>query len=321
MSFNNADERVLTATVSPQEEARAVILPTNNGMQLQIGDVCCAFNCQNSEDHRKLMKLKKLFRGFLTQQPADITIELEGTERLSPEDLNAALSENKYIHEENLFQSTSQAVAGKYDLARGYIKITGERVLANPDMEGNHLNQLFSVAYYSACKLKYGSRLPAMIMHACGILRSGQVVLFTGPSEAGKTTIARFCRKRDGEVINDEMLLVSRPNQYGNGVIVEGAPFLGRVSSRRNVRAPLRCIFLLKKSDKTVVHNLDRPEAYLKLMRQIITPAYIGQKDKRAVISLMSEYSDELTKAIPVYELEFNLDEKSLWRVVGELEK
>jgi hypothetical protein len=321
MSINNAGERILTATVSPQEETTPAVLPTKNAIHLQIGSVCCVLKCQSGEDYRKLMKLKRIYRDYLTQQPADITIELEGTDRLRPEDLNAALSENKYVHEENIFHSTSQAIAGKYDLTQSYIKITGERRLANPEMEGNHLNQLLSLAYYSACKMKYNGRPPAMIVHACGILRSGQAMLFTGPSEAGKTTIARFCRKRDGEVINDEMLLVSRPNQYGNGVTVEGAPFLGGVSSQRNVKAPLRCIFLLKKGDKTMVHNVDRTEAYLKLMRQIITPAYIGQKDKRAVLSLMSEFCDELTKAIPVYELEFNLDEKSLWRVVGELEK
>jgi hypothetical protein len=320
MSVNNASERVLTAIVNPQEEVRTVVLPVKNAINLRIGGVCCAFKCQGAEDYRKLKKLKRIYRSFLTQQPADITVELEGTDRLSLEALNAAISDNKYFHEENLFRSTSQVVAGKYDLARGYIKITGERSLANPDVEGNHLNQLLSLAYYSACKMKYDGRPPAMIIHACGILRSGQVMLFTGPSMAGKTTIARLCRKRDGEVINDEMLLVYRPNQNGNGITVEGAPFLGRVSSRRSVKAPLRCIFLLKKGGKTLVRKLDRAEAYLKFMRQIITPAYIGQKDKRAILSLMSEYSDGMTKAIPVYELEFNLDKKLLWQVLGELE-
>jgi hypothetical protein len=320
MSGNNAGERVLTAMVSTQEQARKAVLPIKDVFCLQLGSVCCALKCRDAEDYKKLMKLKRRYHGFLTQQPADITIEMEGTDRLSPDDLSAAIADDKYFHEENLFRSTSQAVSGKYDLMRGYIKITGERGLANPDMEGNHLNQLLSLAYYSACKMKYDGHPPEMIVHACGILRSGQALLFTGPSEAGKTTIARFCRKQDGEVINDEMLLVSRPDKDGNGIKVENAPFLGRVSSGRNIKAPLRCIFLLKKGSETLIRNMDRAEAYLRLMRQIITPAYIGQKDKRAVLSLMSEFSDVLTKSVPVYELEFNLDEKALWWAVGELE-
>jgi hypothetical protein len=267
-----------------------------------------------------LMKLKRLYNNFLTKQPADITIELEGTDRLSLEALKTAISDNRYFHEENLFRSTSQLVAGQYDLARGYIKITGEWGLVNPEMEGNHINQLLSLAYYSACKRKYDGYLPAMIMHACGVRRGGRAIIFTGPSEAGKTTIARLCGKKDGEVINDEMLLVSRPRNGGEAN-VESAPFTGRISSYRSMKAPLRCILFLKKGDKTCVSHLDRTEAYLKLMRQIITPAYIGQRDKKTILSLMSEFSDEITRAVPVYELEFNLDGKELWRMVGELEK
>jgi hypothetical protein len=312
---------MLTAIVNNQEKAPEEVQSFKEVFRLQIGSVCCSLGCGNNKDLKKLGKLKKLYHGFLTQDSADIILELEGTDSLSQEDLSVAMSENKYFHEENLFRSTSQVVSGKYDLSNGYIKITGERGLANPEMEGNHLNQLLSLAYYSACKMKYDGHPPEMIMHTCGILRSGQALLFTGPSEAGKTTIAHFCRKSDGEVINDEMLLVSHPDNDGNGINVESGPFLGRVFSGRNIRAPLRLIFLLKKGSETVIHNIKRTEAYLKLMRQIINPAYIGQKDKRAVLCLMSEFSNVLTKAVPVYELEFNLDKNAFWRTLEEFEK
>jgi hypothetical protein len=169
--------------------------------------------------------------------------------------------------------------------------------------------------------MRYDGHPPAMIIHACGILRSGQAFLFTGPSDAGKTTIAQLCRKRDGEVINDEMLLLWRPGQNGNGINVESAPFLGKFPSRRNVKAPLRCIFHLKQGSGTRTRRLEKSEAYLKLMKQIITPAYVGQKDKRAVLTLMSEFSDEVTRVIPIYELEFNLDGKSLWQTIKQFEK
>jgi hypothetical protein len=321
MSESNAYGQVLTAIADTPEQSKTAASHVKNVFNVRIGDVCCAFNCQEGEDYQKLAKLKPRYQLFLTRQPADITIELEGTDRLSADDLNVALARNEYFHEENLFKSTSQVVSGIYDLTRGYIKIIGERGMANPQLEGNHLNQLLSLAYYSACKIRYNGQPPAMVVHTCGILRSGQALLFTGPSDAGKTTIARLCGKRDGEVINDEMLLVTRPCENGSGACVESAPFIGRVSSWRYVKAPLRCIFLLKKSHQTRAHRVDRSEAYLKFMRQIITPAYIGQKDKRAVISQMSEFSDEVTRAVPVYELEFSLDRKSFWQTVRDLEK
>ncbi len=321
MSGNDAYGRLSVVSVSTQEGVRPAVLTMKNAINLRIGNVCCSLICRDANDCRKLEKIKRLYQGFLTNQPGDVTVELKGTERLNPGELNAALAENKYTHEENMFRSTSQVVAGQYDLARGYIKITGERNLINPDIECNHLNQLLSLAYYTACKITHNGIPPAMIVHSCGILRSGQALLFIGPSEAGKTTIARLCGKKDGEVINDEMLLVSRPSQDDKSFAVESGPFLGKFPSKRSLKASLRCIFLLKKGSKTGTRRVDRSEAYLKFMRQIITPVYIGQKDKRAVLLLMSQFSDEVTRAVPVYELEFKLDGKSLWRTLGELEK
>jgi hypothetical protein len=292
---------------------------SNNTINLQLGSVCCALRCDDAEVYNRL---KQRYRGFITEQPVDITVKLEGTDRLSPGDLTEALYETRYIHEGgNSFRTTSQIIAGQYDLKHRTISITGERSLVDPDMEFNHLNQLLSLAYYSACKVKYDSNPPpALLIHACGILRHGQAVVFAGPSESGKTTIARLCGERHGEVLNDEMLLISRPTPDGDGISVQSAPVISGFPPRRNIVAPLRCILLLKRSNKTTVRYLDRVEAYLQFMRQIITPAYIGQRDRKTVYTLMADFSEEVTRAIPVYVLEFNLDEESLWQVVGELE-
>jgi len=309
----------MTAPVGAPEDARQEVSTIKNEIRLRLDGVNCSLRCRDADDWKKLEKIERLYHCFITQESADITVELVGTNRLSPEALNAALAGNTFVHEKNIFRSTSQVVDGEYDLTRAYIKITGERNLINPDVECNHLNMLLSLAYYTACKIKYNDRPPAMIIHSCGIMRSGQALLFMGPSDAGKTTIARLCGKKDGEVINDEMLLVSRPGQDGKGFAVESGPFLGKFPSKRSLKAPLHSIFLLKKGRKTGIHRVDRSEAYLKFMRQIITPAYIGQKDKRAVLTLMSEFSDEITRSVPVYELEFNLDGRSLWRTLGDL--
>lgn len=291
---------------------------SDHTLGIQIGSVCCALRCQDAEVYNRL---QRLYRDFLTEQPADITIELEGADRLSPDNSGEALSETRYIHEGNRFRTTSQIIAGQYDLARHTISITGERSLVNPDPEFNHLNQLFSLAYYSACKVKYDSNPPpAMLVHACGILRYGQAIAFAGPSDTGKTSIARLCEERHGEVLNDEMLLISWPTPNGSGISVQSAPVIGGLSSQRNMAAPLRCILLLKRSNKTLVHYLDKAEAYLQFMRQIITPAYIGQRDVRSALSLMADFSAEVTRIVPIYELEFNLDGEALWQAVMELE-
>ena len=96
---------------------------------------------------------------------------------------------------------------------------------------------------------------------------------------------------------------------------------LGDFPQGLNEVAPLGCVLLLKQSNRTLIRPLDRIEAYLRFIRQIICPAYIGQSAGRAVYTLMAEFSDEVTAAVPFYELEFTLDRDMLWETVAELEK
>ena len=287
-------------------------------VSLQIGSVCCALKCKDASEYDLA---KRLYRDFLTEQPADLTLELEMTSRLKPDDVSEALPETIFTHENgNRFRTSSQIISGRYDLANRIISITAEKSLGDPDMEFNYINRLISLAYYSACKVKYDGNPPAMLVHACGIIRHGKAIAFAGPSDTGKSTIARLCGDQHGEVLNDEMVLISRPDQSGNGISAQSAPIISDISPRCNKAAPLHCILLLKRGDRTVVHNIDKAEAYLRFMRQIITPVYIGQKSGRAVYTLMADFSSEVIDTIPIYELEFNLDGEALWQVVAELE-
>jgi len=288
-------------------------------IRLQIGDVCCAFRFHDVEIHNRL---KDFYSVFLTDNSPDIMLEMEAFERLNPGNLGKAVRKTQYTHKTNNdFQTTSNIISGEYDLTNRFIKITGEKRLYDPDSKINHLNRMISLAYYMACRIKYFETYPAMMVHGCGILRQGHTLIFTGPSGVGKSTLAGLCGEQDGEVINDEIVLVSRPDTVSREVIVRSVPILGAFPCRRIVTAPLRCISLLKQGDKTSVHRLDKTEAYLRLMRQIITPTCIGHGRKREILSLIADFSMEIISSIPVFELEFNLDRKALWQAVGEIEE
>ncbi|MGD0794568.1 MAG: hypothetical protein ABR958_03090 [Dehalococcoidales bacterium] len=293
------------------------ISSSKSSMQLQIGSICCAIKCQ---DTNMLARLRQHYLDFLTEGPVDVSVELSGVDQLKADELEEALSETRFIHGENNFRTTSNIISGTYDLARGTIKISGEKNLANPDLRINHLNRLLSLGYYTACKVRYNGNPPAFLVHSCGIIRHGRAMLFAGPSEAGKTTVGRLCGDCYGQVINDEIVLVSRLPGDDCRLSVEGVPMLGGLPRRIKAGAPLACIFLLKQSKRTAVRELDRTEAFLRFMRQVITPAYIGQKDKRAVYALIAEFSDVVTGLTPFFELEFTLDRQSLWRAVEDTE-
>jgi len=158
-----------------------------------------------------------------------------------------------------------------------------------------------------------------MLVHSCGILRNGQVLLFTGPCETGKTTIGRLCGDDYGLLLNDEMLLLSWPHQHHRSLLVHSVPIVGELPLRLNTSAPLADVLLLKQSKRTAVRRLDRMEAYLRFMYQIICPAHFRETDRRAIYSLIAEFADEVTKVTPFYELEFTLDKNLLWEVEAKI--
>ena len=285
---------------------------------LQIGDIICNLKCQDAEIRSKL---QDLYRNYLTEKSPDITIDIETTDYHSLDELKSMLTRNRYMHQGNRFRSSGKLLKGHYDLDNRLISITGERHLLDPDnVKLNLLNQLIAVAYYSACKTKYNANPPAMLVHACGILRNGRAMVFTGPSEIGKTTVARLMGNAHGEVFSDEMLLMSHPGSNGNGVYIQNVPILGEFLPGRNFSAPLSCILLLKQNHRTAYNYLDKAEAYLRFIRQIIAPSCVGNYDKKTAYSLMADFSSAIVRSIPVYELEFNLDKGSLWKIADELD-
>jgi hypothetical protein len=86
-----------------------------------------------------------------------------------------------------------------------------------------------------------------------------------------------------------------------------------------NTIVPLSGVFLLKQSKRTAVRRLGRMEAYLRFMYQIITPMSFKEPKTRAIVSLIEEFADEVTRATPFFELEFTMDKNLLWEVEAQL--
>lgn len=294
-------------------------VPTSNfTLKIRIGSICCNLAFKDKGDYERL---HHLYSEFLTDQPADITVDLQSTEHYVPDKLGQTLSETVFTHDGTGFRTNSRVIAGQYDLANRFISIIAERSLGDPSAEYHQLNRLITLSYYSGCKAKFGdSKLPSLFVHACGIVRSGMAIVFSGPSESGKTTIAQMCSERYGRVLNDEMVLVSRPDNHYNKILVSGVPIIGGFSRGLNFEAPLSCVLLLKKSHRTQINRINKTDAYLRFLRQVVNPAYIGQTSGREVYSLMADFSAEITKVTPFYELEFTLDKKKFWNTVSEVE-
>lgn len=285
---------------------------------VQVGDVCCSLSCRDTE---VFSMWQELYGEFLCDKPADFTIDLEITDLVNPACIDAALAETGIALDGSRFRASNGLFAGDYDSRGPSLSMTLERCLLNPQMDFKLMNRVMSMAYNTVCAARHGTRFPALLVHGCGIARHGRGLLFVGPCDAGKTTIARLCGGRYGQVLNDETVLVSRPDGNGGSLAVRGVPIIGGFPQSRNLAVPLSCVLLLKKSKRTAVRPVGRMEAYQRFLLQVISPAHFGLNDRQALLSLIAEFSDEVGRTTPFYELEFTLDREPLWEAVGKLEE
>jgi hypothetical protein len=289
----------------------------NHSIEVQLGTFCCKIVCNDKE---VLDSLAKLYGDFPSTQKPDITLELEIVKKMDSVEFEAALPEVKFFHEGDYFKTSYSMVVGKRNLDTGNVAMEVEKHIFRRNSGRSYVNHAICSLYYTACKLVHNGNPPAFMVHSSGIIRHDQVLLFVGPSEIGKSTIARLCGEENGQVINDEAVLIHRPLQGNNTLMVQGIPIIGDLPHRLNVTAPLRAVLLLAQGKRTSVRRLDRMEAYVRFMRQIVCPAFIGQMDRRAIYSMIVDFSNEATQTVPFYELEFTLDRASLWEVIEELE-
>jgi hypothetical protein len=290
---------------------------TNQEIRVQIGDICCLIECH---DKAALDYLRDLYGNFISDKSADIKLAINVLDRMSESEVEKAMHEMQVSLEGNRMWLENGMLGGEYNPDCQTISVSIERQLFRNDLEFKMLNRIIDITYNTGCNLKYAGNPTSMLVHSCGIIRKDKGLLFVGPPDVGKTTVANFCGDEHGRVLNDENILVSRPLDGDGTFWVHGVPIIGGYPQRLNEAAPLACILLLKQSESARVRSVSRLEAYTRFLRQVMNPAYWGQTDIRAIYTLLADFSDEVTKAVPCYELEFTLDKDSLWASIEELE-
>ena len=257
-----------------------------------------------------------MFKDFQTAEPADISLELNIVNKLPESDLEAAIADGTVIQPDEdvagIYRMTSEDPATVVlTMPKGYLhKKTGYKIM----------NLIIPRLYYTAARQKRD--VSSMIVHSCGIKRKSGVFLFCGPSETGKTTVARSCQAENGQVLNDEMNFIQVFNEERTPPVCCGLPIVGGIPEKSNLYGPLACIINLKQSKTTSYRTIQKTDAYLRLMRQIITSRdfYPSQDDLAAILERNAEFGERVINAVPCYEMEFTLDRESFWEEIDQLE-
>lgn len=153
-----------------------------------------------------------------------------------------------------------------------------------------------------------------VILHASYIEYEGGAILFTAPSETGKTTQAELWKKHRGaEIVNGDRAALIRDN----GVLcAAGLPFSGSSPYCGNRTLPLRAVVYLNQAPKTSIRKLRGVEAFRRVWEGCCVNTW-----NRGDVEAASTLVETLLGQVNVYELACTPDESAVEALEQELRK
>jgi hypothetical protein len=146
------------------------------------------------------------------------------------------------------------------------------------------------------------------LLHASSAVRNGKAFMFSGLSEAGKTTMARLAPE-DVSLLTDEASYIRKVD---GRYLAYGTPFAGELGEPgKNISAPIAAVYLLAKGPENRIEEIDPAVAAKRLLRNILFFAH--QSD---LVRQVFESACAFVAAVPVYQLTFFPDQR-VWELIG----
>ena len=279
----------------------------NHCLRIALGRTCIGIRCQ---DEVFLAEARRRYEPFLSPEEPEFWIELELRQERTAEEIRQLLPHTRIHAEGEDFATEPDLMWGRVKWAAGLLQIQTERAFFSPETGYKLMDVLLRGLYYGMYKYKKSVSPDAYLVHGCGILCGGRGYLFTGPSGAGKTTVARMAGGR--RVLNDEVVLVGPEN---GRLYLAGTPLTGSIDERCNEAASLHAILLLKQGAEASVRRLRGAEAYRSLLPQTIGAPRFLDTGWPSSVQERADFWAMVASRVPCYELTFRLD-GSFWPLV-----
>lgn len=141
----------------------------------------------------------------------------------------------------------------------------------------------------------------ALVFHASYICWQGRAILFTAPSQTGKSTQAALWEQyRGAELINGDKAAV----KLGETASACGLPFCGTSGVCKNRTMPLRCVVVLSQAPENTVRRLGPTEALPLLCQNLFSDDLIYEEWQLSMQLLL-----DMLQQVPVYALACRPDE------------
>lgn len=150
----------------------------------------------------------------------------------------------------------------------------------------------------------------ALILHCAYVEYKGKAILFSAPSETGKTTQANLWGN-SFTINGDKALLQKIDNQW----IAQGWPVCGTSEICNNITTPVGAIIMLSQGQRDVVRKLGSFEAFPQLYSQITTNTW-----NRNFVENNMRLIEQLADDIPIYHLSCTISENAVSCLESALE-
>lgn len=279
-------------------------MPTATECRIQLGDYSCSLDMKR-ESYAKY--LNKYYEGFLTEERPDIRIEVDLTSNGKPVTLPNSILLSKKVDSIN-FNYHDGLIIGIFDPDDKCCRITVKDALFSRIRIFEHF--LFQTTY---TLLRSNKDSTTFLMHGCAVERDEMGFLFTGPSESGKSTVARL--SGDYNVLGDEIIMLQKGEE---GYRLRSTPFRGDYRDNLNIQAPLKAVFLLKQSASNRLADLNKREFVTRFLKEVIYPGTILSDGRKAEFEETLAFSQAIADAVPFYELQFR-PERELWAPIEDM--
>ncbi len=173
-------------------------------------------------------------------------------------------------------------------------------LLVDNEWEWKVTNPLFEILFRNCLINNDG-----IVIHASAIEWEGQAIVFTAPSETGKTTQSNLWKKYMGaKVLNGDRPAIKITD---NGVNVYGTPWSGSSSEFINNKVPLGAIILLEQALENSIRKLKLSEALNLIMPRFFLP----YNDKKMMDKALNTI-EKIIQLSPVYLLKCRPDKEAV---------
>lgn len=158
------------------------------------------------------------------------------------------------------------------------------------------------------------ARNDGFVFHCSYIDREGEAILFTAPSETGKSTQADLWHQyRGAEIINGDRAAIRLED---GKLLAEGIPFAGSSQYCKNRSLPIRAIVYLGQAPQTTIRKLRGYEAFSKIWEGVSVNTW-DREDLERVSAVVQKVAAE----IPVYHMPCTPDESAVLALEEALRK